>query len=178
MPETPHYTVEHSILHWTFRMDNEQFEIRDARFPEERALVTALFREYAASLQIALCFQGFDEELATLPGKYAAPGGALLLAVRGDEVLGCVGLRALQGDLAEMKRLYVRPAARGLRLGRQLALAICERARQAGYARICLDTMPPMVAARQLYASMGFAEVPAYTFNPVQGTLFLEKPLT
>lgn len=132
-----------------------------------------LFREYAAGLGVDLCFQGFEGELANLPGKYAPPAGRLLLAHRGAEALGCVALRPLGDGACEMKRLYVRPAARGEQLGRRLAERICQEAREAGYSRICLDTLPSMAAAQRIYADLGFREIEPYVFNPVTGARFL-----
>lgn len=152
-------------------------EIRPARVPADLSAVRALFLEYAASLGFDLCFQGFDEELATLPGKYAPPAGRLLLAWRGGEAAGCVALRPLQGDACEMKRLYVRPAARGLQVGRRLAERICDEARAAGYRRILLDTLPSMTDAVRLYTALGFAPVAPYVFNPIDGALFLGRDL-
>ena len=114
--------------------------IRPARFPDDLALVRQLFREYAESLEIDLAFQGFEAELAALPGKYAPPRGRVLLAFRGEEALGCVALRPVDDATCEMKRLFVRPAARGEQLGRRLAERICEEGRAAGYTRICLVT--------------------------------------
>jgi GNAT superfamily N-acetyltransferase len=152
--------------------------IREARFPEELDLVRAIFAEYAASLPVDLSFQDFSGELAALPGKYAAPLGRVLLAFDGDQLIGCGAMRPIDATTAEMKRLYVRPAGRGQQLGRRLAEEICGAARDAGYARICLDTLPHMAAAQQLYASLGFEAIPAYVFNPVAGTQFLQRELT
>jgi ribosomal protein S18 acetylase RimI-like enzyme len=152
--------------------------INEARFPGEADLVREIFREYAAGLGVDLCFQDFDAELAGLPGKYAAPRGRLLLAWQDGKAVGCVALRPQADDAAEMKRLYVRPVARGLGLGRRLAGAICATAKEAGYARIRLDTLSSMTAAQGMYESMGFKPIPAYVFNPVAGTRFLERDLT
>jgi len=148
-------------------------DIRRAAFPRDVDDVRTLFREYAGSLGIDLGFQDFEAELAALPGKYAAPTGSLLLARSGNDVLGCVALRPLQGTACEMKRLYVRPQARGAELGRKLTERICREAREAGYSRICLDTLPAMAAAQKLYQAMGFTPVAPYVFNPVPGTKFL-----
>jgi ribosomal protein S18 acetylase RimI-like enzyme len=148
-------------------------EIRPADVPNDLAHVRMLFREYADNLGVDLCFQGFEGELAELPGKYAAPTGRLLLAWRGAEVVGCVALRAIDTRTCEMKRLYVRPQARGEQLGRRLAERVCVEAREAGYSRICLDTLPMMTAAQQLYRTLGFEPIEAYVFNPVPGSLFL-----
>jgi GNAT superfamily N-acetyltransferase len=144
---------------------------------DEVALVAALFREYGDSLGIDLSFQGFDDELARLPGEYAPPRGALLLAVEGNEPAGCAGIRPLEDDACELKRLYVRPAFRAGGLGRALSLAAIEEGRRLGYARMRLDTLPSMGAARRLYASLGFREIEPYRFNPVEGTQFLELEL-
>jgi ribosomal protein S18 acetylase RimI-like enzyme len=151
--------------------------IRPARFPEDLPLVLTLFREYADSLRVDLGFQGFDAELADLPGKYQPPRGRLLLASQGSQTLGCAALRPIDTDTCEMKRLYVRPAGRGERLGRRLAERLCEEARAAGYRRICLDTLPDMTAAIALYRSMGFRPIDPYVFNPVPGALFLARDL-
>jgi putative acetyltransferase len=135
--------------------------------------VRTLFREYATSLPFALDFQDFDRELADLPGAYAAPRGALLLA-RGA---GCVGLRPLEETTCEMKRLYVRPSVRGTGLGRRLAEAVVAEARRLGYAHMRLDTVPGMDSAQTLYERLGFHEIPPYRPNPIQGARFLELEL-
>ncbi|MEF7617518.1 GNAT family N-acetyltransferase [Aquincola sp. MAHUQ-54] len=152
-------------------------EIRPARLPEDLPVVRTLFREYAAGLGVDISFQGFEDELAALPGKYAAPEGRLLLAWRGSEVLGCVALRPLGDGRSEMKRLFVRPAARGLRLGRLLAERICGEARDAGYSHVCLDTLPRLAEAVSLYRSMGFQPTAPYVFNPLEGVLFMALDL-
>jgi len=139
--------------------------------------VRTLFREYAASIGIDLAFQGFEDELATLPGKYETPAGRLLLAAKDADMLGCVAMRPLYGGDCEMKRLYVRPAARGSSLGRRLAERICDEARAAGYARICLDTLSTMTPALKLYASLGFRDIEPYVFNPIPGARFLALEL-
>jgi ribosomal protein S18 acetylase RimI-like enzyme len=151
--------------------------IQDAHFPDDVDIVRTLLREYAAALPVDLDFQDFEAEVATLPGKYARPRGRLLLARDGDRVLGCIGMRALNGTDCEMKRLYVRPDARGLQLGRQLVERLCEEARNAGYTRMFLDTLPTMEAAQRLYAQLGFEETQAYVFNPVAGTKYMVRML-
>jgi len=132
-------------------------------------LVRTLFREYAGSLGVDLSFQGFEEEVAALPEGYD------VILVAGDE--GCVGVRPFAEGVCEMKRLYVRPSARGSGLGRTLAIAAVEQARTRGYERMRLDTMPMMGAAQSLYASLGFVEIPPYRHNPVAGTRFMELDL-
>lgn len=148
--------------------------IQNADAPEFLDRVRKLFREYEASLGIDLCFQGFQKELAELPGEYARPSGRLLLAFEGENVAGCGALRRLQGDVCEMKRLYVRPEHQGKSIGAALAQELIEQAREAGYARMRLDTMPSMVRAVALYRRLGFQEISAYRFNPVPGALFFE----
>ena len=140
--------------------------------------VRALFLEYAASLDFDLCFQGFERELAGLPGAYAPPRGRLLLATVAGEAAGCVGLRPLAGDACEMKRLYVRPAHLGRGLGGRLARAAIAEARAIGYGRMLLDTVPAhMTAATALYRRLGFREIPAYYDNPVPGAAYFELAL-
>ena len=149
--------------------------------PELLAATRVIFRDYAQSLGIDLRFQNFEAELAALPGEYAPPQGALLLALVDAEVAGCGALRALpESDYAnacEMKRLYVRPAYRKFGLGRLLAQALFDRGRQAGYSAMLLDTLDEMEAARGLYASLGFEEIPPYYFNPVPGAHYLKAVL-
>jgi putative acetyltransferase len=152
-------------------------EIVLAVTPGQVADARALFREYERSLGIDLCFQGFEQELAGLPGAYAPPRGRLLLAVDGDALAGCVALRPLDGVACEMKRLYVRPAFRGRRAGRQLAERVIAEARAIGYARMRLDTLPSMKEAIALYGALGFVAIAPYCANPVPGALFLELDL-
>ena len=141
----------------------------------------ALFVEYAAALGIDLCFQNFDAELAGLPGAYAAPGGVLLVALVDGEPAGCGALRPLPDadypDACEMKRLYVRRAYRRFGLGRQLAQQLMDRAAQAGYRTMLLDTLDDMEAAREMYAALGFEEIPPYYFNPIPGAHYLKAQL-
>ena len=152
-------------------------QIRDAIIPEEISLVRGLFREYAEGLSFDLGFQGFDKELAELPGRYARPAGGLWLAVEGENMAGCVALRPLDAGRCEIKRLYVRPAFRGCGLGRTLAEFVLRAAADAGYHRVCLDTMASMLGAIALYRALGFAEIEAYWDNPMRGAIFLGRTL-
>lgn len=140
-----------------------------------------IFQEYANLLQVDLCFQGFAAELATLPGEYAAPRGALLLAMMGEELAGCCALRALDTvdypNACEMKRLYVREAYRRSGVGRQLAESILDCARLAGYDCVLLDTLDDMESARVLYQELGFEEIPPYYHNPIAGAHYLKANL-
>lgn len=140
-----------------------------------------IFREYADSLAVDLCFQGFETELASLPGEYAEPRGALLMALVNEEVAGCCALRPLDNvdyiNACEMKRLYVRPLFRKSGLGRQLAEAILDQARLAGYNSVLLDTLDDMESARALYKELGFAEIPPYYHNPIEGAHYLKVDL-
>ena len=149
--------------------------------PEELEAVRAIFLEYADSLGVDLCFQQFDDELATLPGEYAPPRGALFLASVDGEVAGCCALRPLDTadypNAAEMKRLYVRKPFRNFGLGRQLAEATLDAAREAGYASVLLDTLDEMETARALYEELGFQEIPPYYHNPIAGAHYLKATL-
>jgi putative acetyltransferase len=140
-----------------------------------------ILREYARSLDVDLCFQNFEAELAALPGEYAAPAGRLLLAHVDGALAGCGGLRALPdvdyANACEMKRLYVRPAFRRFGLGRLLAEALLDEARRAGYSVMLLDTLNEMESARELYARLGFEEVAPYYFNPIPGAHYLKVDL-
>jgi len=148
---------------------------------DELAAVRELFAEYAESLDIDLCFQQFDAELDSLPGDYAAPRGALLLALVDGTAAGCCALRPVDNadysNASEMKRLFVRKAFRGFGLGRQLAEAMIDAARQAGYACVLLDTLDEMESARALYADLGFEEIPPYYHNPIPGAHYLKADL-
>jgi carbonic anhydrase len=149
-----------------------------ATSPEEIALARQLFEEYASWLEINLCFQNFDKELASLPGDYALPRGRLFLAIEDDQLAGCVALRPLPDRACEMKRLYVRPTFRGRGLGRKLVATILEAAREIGYERMLLDTLPgKMAQALAMYRRLGFKEIAAYYENPVEGATFMELSL-
>ena len=147
-------------------------EIREAR-AADLAACRELLEEYKAGLGVSLCFQGFDRELAGLPGDYAPPQGGLWVAVADGELAGCVALRPLAGDRAELKRLFVRPSHRGHELGRRLALHALASARGAGYREVMLDTLPQMASAQRLYESLGFRDCAAYNDNPVGGVRFM-----
>jgi ribosomal protein S18 acetylase RimI-like enzyme len=151
-------------------------DIVPATSEDHIATARRLFREYEASLGIELTFQGFAQEVAGLPGAYAPPAGRLLLAT-GAEPAGCVALRPLDGGICEMKRLYVRPTARGARLGRRLAETVIREARAIGYARMRLDTLPSMKEAFALYQTLGFREIAPYYATPIVGTRFMELSL-
>ena len=144
---------------------------------EDVAEIRTLFEEYAASVGFSLCFQGFDRELAELPGRYAAPSGCMLLARDGNVSAGCVALRGLGEGICEMKRLYVRPAYQGTGLGRRLVEVLIGEARSLGYASMKLDTVPSMKAAIALYESLGFRNTAPYTENPIEGARYLELRL-
>jgi putative acetyltransferase len=139
--------------------------------------IRRLFLEYQSEIGVDLCFQGFADELANLPGEYSSPSGRLLLAMDKNAAMGCVALRELRGRDCEMKRLYVRPAARGRGIGRLLTRAVLIEAREIGYDRVFLDTLPSMSAARALYDSLGFGEVPPYCHNPILGPSYLALQL-
>jgi putative acetyltransferase len=153
------------------------YHIREAETATDIAQVRELFLEYQATLGVDLCFQGFAEELASLPGSYARPAGRLLLATNGSAVLGVVGLRPINGTDCEMKRLYVRVTGRGAGLGRRLAQALIKEARLAGYNRLLLDTLPTMNEAQALYRSLGFVEITAYCHNPIAGARYMALDL-
>ena len=150
-----------------------------ARAPEDMARVRDLFLEYQDWLQVDLCFQGFQEELAGLPGKYAPPAGGLWFAEVEGATAGIVGLRPLdEAGICELKRLWIRAGYRGLGLGRRLTETALAAAEAAGYACICLDTLPMMGEAQALYRSLGFEETAPYYHNPVEGVRYLEKTLS
>ena len=139
--------------------------------------VRRLFREYAALLGVDLCFQGFEAELAGLPGKYAPPEGALLFAQEGQTVAGCVALRKLSGEACEMKRLFVRPPFQGRGIGRALAEQIIREGTRLGYRSMRLDTLDRLKEAMSLYESLGFKRTQPYYPNPLPGVVYWELPL-
>jgi putative acetyltransferase len=151
--------------------------LTEAARPDDFAAARVLFREYAAELGVDLCFQGFEAELDQLPDLYGAPAGCLLIARADDRAVGCGALRRLSDGVCEMKRLYVRAEARGTGLGRILAERLVAKGRTLGYARMRLDTLARLVAARELYRSMGFAEIAPYYDNPLAGVVYMELDL-
>jgi putative acetyltransferase len=140
---------------------------------EDVSVVRTMLREYHAQLGVNLDFQGFEAELAALPGAYTPPRGGLLLAESDGVAVGCIAMRETPDGRAEMKRLYVRDAARGLGAGRALVERIISDARDAGYREMVLDTLPMMVSAQRMYERLGFRDIPAYTGNPVPGARFM-----
>lgn len=159
--------------------DSNHRTIASTDIPIDLPAITQLFRAYVASLPIDLSYQNFDAELASLPGKYASPAGALLIARDASGVsLGCVAMRPLdEPGVCEMKRLYVAPAGRGCGLGKQLALAVIEAARAAGYREMRLDTLATMHEAQALYHALGFTEIGAYYDTPIENTVFMSLKL-
>lgn len=164
-------------------MADQRVTIATLEFPSTQALtdVRTLFKEYALSLGVDLCFQSFEEELAALPGDYCAPRGALILGNVDDSPVGCCALRPLDSvdypNACEMKRLFVRPACRGLGLGRRLVQTAVDAATLIGYDCILLDTLDDMESARALYAELGFEEIPPYYYNPIPGAHYLMATL-
>lgn len=158
-------------------MDLRDEAIHVASTPEDVAQARDLFREYADWLKVDLCFQGFERELATLPGDYAPPDGRLLLAWHHEKPVGCIALHRVDATTGEVKRLYVRPEARGSRTGRRLVEQVIAAARAIGYRRLVLDTLPQMAQAQALYRSFGFGEIPVYYANPLPGVIYLALDL-
>lgn len=153
------------------------FQITQAQ-PAQIEEARALFKEYAAWLGLNLCFQNFDKELAELPGEYVPPSGRLFLAIENDQIAGCVAVRKIADDTCEMKRLYVRPAFRGLGLGGKLVDTVIDAGRAIAYQRMRLDTLPgKMDQAIAMYRSLGFKNIKPYYDNPVAGAAFMELEL-
>jgi putative acetyltransferase len=151
--------------------------ISEARWPEDRDVVEAVFREYVGTLAEDISFQNVESELAGLPGKYARPTGVVLVARDGDETAGAIAYRMVEPGVCEMKRLYVRPAYRGRGVARDLANELIEDARARGYRTMLLDTLGSMQAARALYRDLGFAPVEAYYDNPLPGVMYMALDL-
>ena len=174
-------TRPHPLPHPPDEPEPARIELRLAQSAADLQAVRELFTEYAQSLSVDLCFQNFAGELAGLPGNYAPPSGVLLLATVNGQPGGCVAMRALPDsdhtNACEMKRLYVRPNQRRYGLGRKLTQELMDLATQAGHSCMLLDTLDDMEAARGLYASLGFVEVPPYYFNPIPGAHYLKVML-
>jgi putative acetyltransferase len=154
------------------------FAFVQAESSAQLAQARELFLEYAQSLGFSLCFQGFDKELANLPGDYALPEGRLLLAFYDSQLAACAALHKLEPGICEMKRLYLRPLFRGKGLGRMLADRIIAEARQIGYQRMRLDTVEPVMKdAVAMYRKIGFREIPPYRANPIAGVMYMELQL-
>ena len=147
--------------------------IRHAIFPDDTASVLGIWREFIANSPVNLDYQGNDAEFANLPGKYAAPQGCVLLAERESQIEGCIAFRDVSAGICEMKRLYVRPHARGSQLGRALVSRLIVEARIAGYREMRLDVMEKSVSARRLYEAFGFVVAEPVSFNPAPGASFL-----
>ncbi len=182
-PSSTPFSAKLSFVQFTalFELTTPLITFVEPTSHDEFEAVRDIFLEYARSLGVDLCFQGFEEELRQLPGEYSPPRGALLLAKVNNELAGCCALRPLDSsdspNASEMKRLYVRPAFRRLGLGRLLAEAILDSARKYGYSCILLDTLDEMETARALYEDLGFEEVPPYYHNPIPGAHYLRVML-
>jgi ribosomal protein S18 acetylase RimI-like enzyme len=151
--------------------------LEPARTPAQFETVRGMFREYKAAIGVDLCFQSFEQELAAVESLYGPPGGRVLLAWAHERLAGCGALRSLAPGVAELKRMYVRPAFRGLGLGRRLANALLDAAADLGYRAVRLDTLPAMAEAIGLYRSLGFREIQPYDENPLPGVLYMERAL-
>jgi GNAT superfamily N-acetyltransferase len=154
-----------------------EIRIAEAVWPEDRAPIARLMREYVEALEADISFQDFETEYASLPGKYARPEGVVLLAWAADEAVGIVTYRPLEHRICEMKRLYLLPRSRGTGLGRLLVEELVRDARSQGFRRMVLDTLPSMRPAQALYSSVGFQPIPAYYDNPLPGVIFMALDL-
>lgn len=152
-------------------------QIIEAKSDKQIETTRQLFREYQEFLGEDLCFQGFEEELASLPGKYADPNGAIFLVEHEGDFIGCVAVRPLEGSTCEMKRLYVQPQAQGLKAGRLLAEIVIEKARELGYEKMQLDTLQRLEKAISLYQKLGFKKISSYYANPLDEVVYLELDL-
>jgi GNAT superfamily N-acetyltransferase len=145
--------------------------------PKEFKIAKTLFEEYAAGLNVDLCFQGFDEELKTIHLQYNLPKGCLVLAHENEKIIGCAAIREFKGSNCELKRMYLKPECRGKGVGKKLLQFMLEKAKTLGYSKMLLDTLPLMKEAQQLYLQFGFKHIESYRFNPVEGTVYMEKLL-
>ena len=157
----------------TLRSESSMPHLTQVETARDVEIARALLREYERALGVDLCFQGFEQELKSLPGAYAPPSGLLLLAWNDEHALGCVALQRVDADRAEMKRLYVRPSARGLGLGRQFVTRVLDAARAIGYREVVLDTLPTMREAQHLYGQFGFEDIEPYRANPIIGSRYM-----
>ena len=153
------------------------YSIEIASSAEQFRLARVLFREYAATLSVDLCFQNFDKELQDIDIQYGKPSGALMLVMQDGKAIGCGAVRKLEGKVGELKRMYLRPDARGLGIGSKLLSKCFEAARRLGYDTLRLDTLPEMTEAQAMYRKHGFYEISSYRPNPVKGSLYMEKRL-
>jgi putative acetyltransferase len=153
------------------------FQIISAQTETHYQIARELFLQYADSLDFNLEFQGFTQELAGLPGCYAPPRGCILLAELSGQFVGCAAVRPLAAKICEMKRLFVKPECRGRGIGRSLACAVIDRARESGYEKMRLDTVASMTEAKALYASLQFRSIAAYRYNPIDNTSYMELDL-
>jgi putative acetyltransferase len=154
-----------------------EIRITEAVWPEDRAPIARLMREYVEALETDISFQDFETEYASLPGKYARPEGVVLIAWTADEAVGMVAYRPLERRICEMKRLYVLPRFRGTGLGRLLVEELVRDARSHGYRRMVLDTLPSMRPAQAVYSALGFQPIPAYYDNPLPGVIYMALEL-
>lgn len=155
----------------------QRLAVGEARWPQDRALVEGLFREYIDGLGVDIAFQNVRRELATLPGRYALPHGCVLIARAGRDPIGVAAYRRYRLKVCEMKRLYVRPPFRGLGVARELVEGLIAEARDSGYRSMVLDTLAPMQAARALYAELGFRPIPPFNRNPLPDVIYLGRAL-
>lgn len=154
---------------------NLQFKI--AQTSEDFQIAKALFEEYAAALNVDLCFQGFDEELKTIHVQYNLPKGCLILVYEKEKVIGCAAIRVYKDQSCELKRMYLKPECRGKNIGKELLQFMFSKAKELGYSKMLLDTLPQMQTALHLYKQFGFVQIESYRFNPVEGTVYMEKQL-
>lgn len=159
------------------RADTSRSRLEEASGPRALSAVRTMFAEYGRGIGVDLSFQGFDEELRSLPGAYARPNGRLLIARSNGRLAGCAGLRPRSDSIGEIKRLYVRDRFRGKGIGRALTVRLIEAAREIGYREVVLDTLASMTAAVALYRSLGFGPIPPYYANPIEGARFFRLSL-